>query len=429
MIWDVENECKNREKIKENQSVNLIKTVNRVYENVPFYRKKMQDAGLHPNDIRSINDLDKLPFTTKQDLRDNYPYGTFAVPLSEIVRLHSSSGTTGQSVVAGYTRNDLDVWSDVVARCLTSYGITSSDIVQVCYGYGLFTGGLGLHYGIEKIGATVIPISGGNSVKQLQIMKDFSSSVLACTPSYALHLLEIYKELGLSEKDLNLKLGIFGAEPWTDSIKHKIEKSFNIKAMDIYGLSEIIGPGVAYECSERKGLHINEDHFIPEIIDPQSEKLLDNGSEGELVFTTITKEAFPLIRYKTGDLSKLFYDNCACSRTFIKMEKCLARTDDMLIIRGVNIFPSQIESILLSIEGIKPHYLIIVDRVKNLDILEILIEAEKEIDHETLEKMAKINIESILGISVKIRVVEEKIIERSQGKAKRVIDKRTQIGK
>jgi phenylacetate-CoA ligase len=412
------------------QSERLRETVERVYFNVPYYRNKMQEAGLGPESIQSIDDIVKLPFTTKQDLRDNYPFGLFAVPMSEIVRLHASSGTTGKSTVVGYTRNDISTWSEVMARTLTSAGANKNDFIQVAYGYGLFTGGLGLHYGGEKIGASVIPISGGNTIRQIQLMHDFGSTVLACTPSYALFLAEAIEESGIKREDLKLKVGVFGAEPWTENMRREIEDKLRIKAIDIYGLSEVIGPGVASECMIQKGLHINEDHFFPEIIDPKTLKVLPSGSTGELVFTTITKEGLPLIRYRTRDLTRLTYDTCKCGRTTVRMEKCLGRSDDMLIIRGVNLFPSQVESVLLEMNEIKPHYLLIVDRVNNLDTLELKVEVDEAFFQdkisqlETLRQKLQNNLESSIGLGIKVTLVEPKIIERSEGKSKRVIDKR-----
>ncbi|MBC8059480.1 MAG: phenylacetate--CoA ligase [Clostridiaceae bacterium] len=430
MIWDEKNECMSREEMRDLQSKRLRHTVERVYHNVPFYRKKMHELGLEPGDIKDIHDLSKLPFTTKQDLRDNYPYGLSAVPMSEVVRLHASSGTTGQPVVVGYTRKDLRIWSEVVARCLAAYGVDRGDFVQVAYGYGLFTGGMGLHYGAEKVGAAVIPISGGNTKKQIQIMRDFGSTVLACTPSYALYLAEAMQEMGVKREELKLRVGIFGAEPWTDNMRKEIERSLNIKAMDIYGLSEIIGPGVSYDCEMQNGLHINEDHFIPETINPDTGEVLTCGSKGEIVFTTITKEALPLLRYRTRDLSILHDEKCECGRTLVRMEKCLGRSDDMLIIRGVNVFPTQIESVLLEMGETKPHYLLFVDRVNNLDILEVWVEVDEVFFSDEIKKLESItkkikhNIESVLGIGVKLKLVEPKTIERSEGKAKRIIDRR-----
>jgi phenylacetate-CoA ligase len=390
----------------------------------------MQQAGLVPEDIRSVEDLRKLPFTYKQDLRDTYPYGLFATPLSEIVRIHASSGTTGKQTVVGYTRNDIATWSEVMARTLTAAGANKESFIQVAYGYGLFTGGLGVHYGAERIGASVIPISGGNTKRQVQIMKDFGTTILACTPSYALFLAETLEEMGISKEELKLKAGVFGAEPWTNNMRKEIESKLGIIAIDIYGLSEVIGPGVAYECACQNGLHISEDHFIPEIINPETGEVLPEGEKGELVFTTVTKEGLPLIRYRTRDISSLTYEKCDCGRTLVKMARVSGRTDDMLIIRGVNVFPSQIESVLLEIGETAPHYLLIVDRVGTLDTLEVLVEMSDKLFSdevkrlEELEKKIKNAIESTLGVTTKVRLVEPKTIERSEGKAKRVIDKR-----
>ena len=419
-----------RDGIRHVQSERLRETVEKVYFNVPYYRSKMQEAGLGPESIKSIDDIAKLPFTTKTDLRDNYPFGLFAVPMSEIVRVHASSGTTGKPTVVGYTRNDISTWSEVMARTLTSAGANRNDFIQVAYGYGLFTGGLGLHYGGEKIGASVIPISGGNTVRQIQLMHDFGSTVLACTPSYALFLAEAIQESGINRDDLKLRVGVFGAEPWTENMRREIEDKLRIKAIDIYGLSEVIGPGVASECPVQEGLHINEDHFYPEIIDPKTLQVLPAGTTGELVFTTLTKEGLPLIRYRTRDLTRLTYDKCKCGRTMVRMEKCLGRSDDMLIIRGVNLFPSQVESVLLEMSEIKPHYLLIVDRVNNLDTLELKVEVDEAFFQdkisqlETLRQKLQNNLENSLGLGIKVTLVEPKIIERSEGKSKRVIDKR-----
>jgi phenylacetate-CoA ligase len=429
-IWNRHFECMDRNGIKHVQSERLRETVERVYFNVPYYRNKMQEAGLGPESIQTIDDISKLPFTTKQDLRDNYPFGLFAVPMSEVVRVHASSGTTGKPTVVGYTRNDIATWSEVMARTLTSAGANRNDFIQVAYGYGLFTGGLGLHYGGEKIGASVIPISGGNTLRQIQLMHDFGSTVLACTPSYALFLSEAIQESGIKRDDLKLRVGVFGAEPWTENMRKEIEEKLRIKAIDIYGLSEVIGPGVASECLIQEGLHINEDHFYPEIIDPDTLKVLPAGSTGELVFTTLTKEGLPLIRYRTRDLTRLDYGTCKCGRTMVRMEKCLGRSDDMLIIRGVNLFPSQVESVLLEMSEIKPHYLLIVDRVNNLDTLELKVEVDEAFFQdkisqlETLRQKLQNNLESSLGLGIKVTLVEPKVIERFEGKSTRVIDKR-----
>ena len=429
-IWNRHFECMEREELKKVQSERLRETVERIYYNVPYYRNKMQEAGLGPEHIHSTDDLCKLPFTTKQDLRDNYPFGLFAVPMSEIVRVHASSGTTGKPTVVGYTHRDIATWSEVMARTLTCAGANRHDFIHVAYGYGLFTGGLGIHYGGEKIGASVIPVSGGNTTRQLQLMHDFGSTVLACTPSYALFLAEAIEESGIDRKELKLRVGVFGAEPWTENMRKEIEEKLSIKAIDIYGLSEVIGPGVASECLCQQGLHISEDHFLPEIIDPGTLEVMPPGETGELVFTTITKEGLPLIRYRTRDLTRLNYDKCTCGRTMVRMEKCLGRSDDMLIIRGVNLFPSQIESVILEMSEIKPHYLLIVDRVNNLDTIELQVEVDEAFFQDKISQLQSLrnkiqcNLESILGLGIKVTLVEPKTIERSEGKSKRVIDKR-----
>ena len=429
-IWNRHFESMDRDGIRKVQGERLRETVERVYFNVPFYRNRMQEAGLGPESVQNIDDIRKLPFTTKQDLRDNYPFGLFAVPMSEIVRIHASSGTTGKQTVVGYTRADISTWSEVMARTLTAAGATRNDFIQIAYGYGLFTGGLGLHYGGEKIGASVIPISGGNTTRQIQLMHDFGSTVLACTPSYALFLAEAIQDSGIRREELKLKVGVFGAEPWTENMRREIEQKLRIKAIDIYGLSEVIGPGVASECLVQNGLHINEDHFYPEIIDPETLEVLPAGTVGELVFTTITKEGLPLIRYRTRDLTRLHYEKCDCGRTLVRMDKCLGRSDDMLIIRGVNLFPSQVESVLLEMHEIKPHYLLIVDRQNNLDTLELKVEVEDEFfqdrisELETLRQRIQNSVESSIGIGLKVTLAEPKTIERSEGKAKRVIDNR-----
>jgi phenylacetate-CoA ligase len=429
-IWNRHFECMDRGDLRQVQNERLRETVERVYFNVPYYRHKMQEEGLGPESINSVEDLTKLPFTTKVDLRDNYPFGLFAVPMSEIVRLHASSGTTGKPTVVGYTRNDIATWSEVMARTLTSAGANRNDFIQIAYGYGLFTGGLGLHYGGEKIGASVIPISGGNTVRQIQLMCDLGTTVLACTPSYALFLAEAIQDNGIDLNTIKLKAGVFGAEPWTENMRREIESKLRIKAIDIYGLSEVIGPGVASECIKQEGLHINEDHFYPEIIDPDSRAVLPEGTLGELVFTTITKEGLPLIRYRTRDLTRLNYGKCKCGRTLVRMDKCLGRSDDMLIVRGVNLFPSQIETVLLEMSEIKPHYRIIVDRVNNLDTLELQVEVDEEFFLDKISQLQSLtgklenNLESATGLTIKVTLVEPKTIERSEGKAQRVIDKR-----
>lgn len=420
-----------RGKLRDLQGERLRATVRRAYDHVPFYRKKFDEAGLNPDHIRTIEDISKVPFTTKEDLRDNYPFNLFAVPLEEVVRIHASSGTTGKQTVVGYTRNDIDTWSEVMARTLGAGGTTKGDIVQNAYGYGLFTGGLGAHYGAERIGASVVPISGGNTKRQLQIMEDFGSTVLCCTPSYALFLGEAAAEQGIDTSKLPLKVGFFGAEPWTDSMRREIEAKLAIDALDIYGLSEVIGPGVSYECMEKTGLHVNEDHFYPEIIDPATGESLPDGSKGELVFTCITKEALPLLRYRTRDITFLYEQPCQCGRVFRRMNRVLGRTDDMLIIRGVNVFPSQIETVLVDIEGTEPHYLIVVDReAGRMDEMEVWVEVSPSMVSdevkklEALEKTIVKELEAALSVSLRVRLVEPKTIARSEGKAKRVVDRR-----
>ena len=430
MIWNEHHECMDRQQLTELQGERLRDMVERIYFNVPFYRTRLQEMGIEPGDIRSLDDLKKLPFTTKQDLRDNYPFGLFAVPQHDVVRLHASSGTTGKSTVVGYTHNDIMMWSEVVARSLTMAGITRDDIVQVAYGYGLFTGGLGVHYGAEKIGASVIPISGGNTKKQLQLLEDFGSTAIACTPSYAAYLGEAIIEEKLDRSKIKLKAGIFGAEPWTEEMRTQIQHLLGLKAYDIYGLSEVIGPGVSMECACQRGMHIFEDHFIPEIIDPETCEVLPYGTLGELVFTTVTKEAMPLMRYRTRDLTRLHAETCDCGRTLVRMEKCVGRSDDMLIIRGVNVFPSQVESVLLEMSETRPHYLLVVDRENNLDTLEIQVEVEDQFfsdevkELEGLRKRISGNLASLLGLHASVRLVEPGTIERSMGKAQRVVDKR-----
>ena len=430
MIWNEKIECATREEMRIIQSERLCETVKRIYHNVPYFRKKMQDEGLTANDIQDVDDLIKLPFTTKIDLRDNYPFGLFTVPMSEIVRLHASSGTTGKPTVVGYTRKDIQMWSEVVTRSLVMAGVHRNDIVQIAYGYGLFTGGLGLHYGTENLGASVIPISGGNTSKQIQLMEDFGSSVLCCTPSYALNIAEVMKEMNVNIKNLKLKVGIFGAEPWSEAMRKEIEAKLGLKAIDIYGLSEIVGPGVSCECEYQCGMHINEDHFLPEIIDPETLLPVAPGEVGELVFTTITKEGIPLIRYRTRDLTRLIYDKCVCGRTLVRMEKCKGRSDDMLIIRGVNVFPSQIETVLLLMSEVEPHYLIIVDREGTLDNMTVMVEIQEQFFSDEIKKLQELrlkitrNLESVLGLTVNVKLVEPKTIERTAGKAKRVVDNR-----
>ncbi len=423
-------ECMSRDELSRVQGERLRAMVGRVYEKVPFYRKKLDEAGVRPEDIRSIDDLVRLPFTTKTDFRDQYPFGLFAVPLDKVVRVHASSGTTGKPTVVGYTRKDIDLWARTAARTLACGGGTKKDVVQIAYGYGLFTGGLGMHYGGEKLGATVIPMSSGNSKRQIMLMQDFGTTLLCCTPSYALELAEVAAEMGVDIRKLPLRCGFFGAEPWSQNMRAAIEERLGIEAFDIYGLSEVTGPGVSSECQAHAGLHVFEDHFYPEIIDPVTGKRVPDGQKGELVFTCLTKEALPLIRYRTRDITSLVHARCDCGRTLARMQRVSGRTDDMLIIRGVNVFPSQIETVLLEIEGTEPHYLIIVERKETMDELEIQVEvSEKVFSDEVrgLEDMRKrigYEIYSTLGLTAKITLVEPKTIERSQGKAKRVIDKR-----
>lgn len=428
--WNPQIETAPVYEMKALQSYRLSAKIKQVYDNVPHYRAKMDEIGVTPYDIRSVEDLHKLPFTTKQDLRDTYPYGMFARPIEEVVRIHASSGTTGKQTVVGYTDHDIDIWSECTARALTAAGGAKNDFVHVSYGYGLFTGGFGLHCGAEKIKATVIPVSVGNTKRQIQIMKDFGSTILCCTPSYALYLGETLEEMGVDKSEIHLKAGIFGAEPWTEGMRREIEKKLGIKAFDIYGLSEVIGPGVAFECSEQTGMHINEDHFIPEIIDPDTGEVLPEGEQGELVFTAITKEALPLMRYRTKDIAVLSRKQCSCGRTLIKLSKPQGRSDDMLIIRGVNVFPSQVESVLMDLGLTAPHYVLIVDRVDNKDRLEIKVEMAEEmfsdaVRHiEDTEGVIQRAVESTLGISAKVTLVEPKTLERAEGKSKRVIDNR-----
>ena len=428
--WDKEKECMPRKELEEIQLRRLKETVYRVYTFVPAYKEKMDQAGIKPEDIKSLKDLQKLPFTTKQDLRDNYPFGLFALPMSEVVRIHSSSGTTGKPTVVGYSKKDIDIWSELMARALTSAGATRYSVIQNAYGYGLFTGGLGVHYGAEKIAASVIPSSGGNTKRQIMLMQDFGTTVLTCTPSYALFMSEVMREMGIEPNDLKLKAGIFGAEPWSENMRREIENKLEIDAYDIYGLSEIIGPGVAIECPNKQGLHIAEDHFLAEIIDPINEEVLEDGNQGELVITTISKEALPIIRYRTRDLTSLDKNICDCGRTHVRMQKVLGRSDDMVIIRGVNVFPSMVESVLLNIPGVEPHYLLIVDRKGNLDQLEVQVEVSEQLFSDEVRKLEELGaiiakeMESALGVNARIRLVEPKSIERSEGKAKRVIDKR-----
>lgn len=422
-------ECADRESLRELQSQRLREMITRCYEKVPFYRQKLDEAGIKPEDIKSVDDIKRLPFTTKTDLRDNYPYGLFAVPREELIRIHASSGTTGNPTVVGYTRHDIDVWANGAARALAAAGCTTSDFVHVSYGYGLFTGGLGLHYGAEKLGAAVIPVSSGNTQRQVQILKDFGSNFLCCTPSYAAYIGETCRDMGIDTKELALRGGIFGAEAWSEGMRENIEKLLNINAYDIYGLSEIAGPGVSYECPEKNGLHVCEDYFYPEIINPQTGEVLPDGEYGELVFTCIGKEALPLIRYRTRDICALNHEKCACGRTLVRMAKPHGRTDDMLVIRGVNVFPSQIEFVLTNM-GLEPNYVLVVDRVHNLDTLEVKVEMTPEMfsdsvkNIENIERQMAAKLHTVLNISAKVTLVEPKSIARSEGKAQRIIDNR-----
>ncbi len=431
MIWNDEFETLPREAIESLQLKRLRRILERVNATVPFYRENFKRSKVSPDQVKTLDDLRRLPFTLKQDMRDNYPYGLFAVPLDQIVRIHASSGTTGKPTVVGYTRRDIDSWAEMMARSFVAAGAHRGDVIHNAYGYGLFTGGLGAHYGAEKLGASVIPMSGGNTKKQIMIMQDFGSTVLTCTPSYSLFLAEAAAEEGINIRDLKLRIGIFGAEPWTESIRREIEAKLNIKAIDIYGLSEILGPGVAIECIEaQKGLHIWEDHFLPEIINPDTCEVLPPGERGELVITTLTKEGIPMIRYRTRDITRLIPEPCICGRTHLRLERMSGRSDDMLIIRGVNVFPSQIESILINIEGVEPHYQLIVDREENLDTLEVQVEVnertfsdEIKILQELTDKIRK-EIKDLLGVTCRVRLVEPKTIPRSEGKARRVVDRR-----
>ena len=429
MIWNETKECMSRDEMTNLQSARLRKLVDYVYHNVEFYRKKMQAVGLLPADIKGIEDIEKLPFTTKDDLRDTYPFGLFAVPKSEIVRIHASSGTTGKATVVGYTRRDLDIWAECVARCMTMAGIGREDIVQIAYGYGLFTGGLGAHAGAEKIGAMVVPMSTGNSKKLTTMMVDFGATAIACTPSYLLHISEVLKEEGLLDQ-IRLKAAICGAEPWTEKMRTEIEKRLNIHAHDIYGLSEVMGPGVACDCEYHAGLHVCEDHFFPEIVNPKTLKGVPEGETGELVFTTLTKEGLPLIRYRTKDLTSITRERCECGRTSARISRFKGRSDDMLIIRGVNVFPSQVEAALINVEEVTPHYMIIVDRVNNLDTMEIQVEIDSKYYTDEIRGVERLTkkighvIMQALGLNAKITIVQPGSLKRSEGKAVHVIDKR-----
>jgi len=429
MIWNEEFETLPREALDALQLERLRGLVERVYTTVPFYRRKFEEQGYRQGDIRSLSDLSRLPFTTKTDLRDTYPFGLFAVPMERVVRIHASSGTTGKPIVVGYTKADIDTWAELMARTLSCGGTTNVDVVQNAYGYGLFTGGLGAHYGAEKIGAAVIPVSGGNSKRQIMLMQDFGSTILLSTPSYALNLAEVMAEEGVDPANLKLTCGLFGAEPWSEAMRREIERKLQINALDIYGLTEVIGPGVASECLEEKhGLHIFEDHFLPEIIDPVTGAPLPYGETGELVFTTVTKEAFPVVRYRTRDISRLSLAPCSCGRTHVRMERISGRTDDMLIIRGVNVFPSQIESVLIAVEGVAPHYQLIVTREGTLDVLEVQVEVNEAIFSdevkglEGLARRVEHDIKDLFGVFCKVKLIKPKTIQHNKKKAKHIIN-------
>jgi phenylacetate-CoA ligase len=430
MYWEEEKECMERGALEQLQLERLQSTLYRVGTHVPFYRKKFEQLRIDYDNFRSLGDLRRLPFTTKQDLRDNYPYGLFAVPLRDVVRIHSSSGTTGLATVVGYTRNDIKNWSHLVARILTAAGVTADDVIQVAFGYGLFTGGFGLHYGAEQLGASVIPISAGNTKRQIQIMQDFKTTALVCTPSYALVIADTLLEMGINPNGLSLRVGLFGAEPWSEAMRREINEKLGIMAMDNYGLSEIMGPGVAGECQECNGLHINEDHFLVEVIDPQTLEPVAPGENGELVITTLTKEAFPMIRYRTRDLTRLIEEPCPCGRTMRRIQRIMGRSDDMLIIKGVNVFPVQFEKVLFEMEETEPHYQIIVDRENHADRVTVLVEVNEALFFDEMRKQRllvehiKGRLASELGIAVEVKLVEAKTLERTVGKSRRVIDKR-----
>ena len=429
MIWNETKECMSRDEMQSLQGARLVKLVDRVYHNVEYYRKKMQAIGLEPGDIRGLEDLTKLPFTTKDDLRDTYPFGMFAVPNSQIVRIHASSGTTGKATVVGYTRRDIDMWSECVARCISTAGLGREDIIQVAYGYGLFTGGLGGHYGAEKMGATVVPMSTGNTKKLINMMVDFGVTGILCTPSYLMHIAETILEMGVRDK-IKLKASLNGAEPWTEKMRDKMEEMLGIHAHDIYGLSEIMGPGVATDCRFHRGLHVHEDYFLPEVVDRETFQPVADGVTGELVISTLSKEGIPLIRYRTKDLTSMDHTPCECGRTTARIARFTGRSDDMLIIRGVNVFPSQIEAALLEMGGTTPHYLMIVDRVNNLDTLEVQVEVEERFFSDEIRELENLTrkiehvIQQAIGLAVKVKLVEPKALERSMGKAVHVIDNR-----
>ncbi|HPS54500.1 MAG TPA: phenylacetate--CoA ligase [Sedimentisphaerales bacterium] len=432
MIWNEEIECIDRKGLKKVQSERLVKLVNYIYANCPVYKKKIDDADITPGDIKSIDDIKKLPFTTKIDMRDNYPYGLFSANQKDVKEIHVSSGTTGNPTLVGYTKDDIKLWGTVIARSLCCAGAVPGDTIQIAYGYGLFTGGLGFHYGALELGLRVIPTSSGQTERQLKIMRDFSPKILACTPSYALYMADEAKTLGIDPTKSSWKIGIFGAEPWSEAMRNDIEKTWNMLATDVYGLSEIIGPGVAQECHHKNGLHVFSDVFFPEIINPDTGEEVEDGQSGELVITTLTKQAIPLIRYRTRDVVSITHEKCECGRTSPRISKIKGRTDDMIVVRGINVFPSQIEHVLLGIDGTQPYYQIIVDRQSHkLDDVEVLVEVDEKMFSDEISKLnqlkAKIKkeIESVLSIGVKITLVEPKTITRSEGKSKRVIDKRS----
>jgi len=433
MIWDTKAECCTREELERVQLARLKETVQRAYARVEHFARSFDAHGVHPDDLQTLDDIRRFPFLTKAEILEHYPFGMLAVPLSEVVRIHSSSGTTGHPLVVAYTQHDLETWTELVARIVSAAGVTREDIVQIAFSYGLFTGGFGLHYGLEKVGATIVPASGGNTERQIRLMRDFGVTGLVCTPTYALHIGEVARGMGIEPQSLKLRWGLFGSEPWSEGMRREIEASLGLFATDNYGLSEVIGPGVSGECEYRCGLHINEDHFLVEVIDPETLEVLPEGEVGELVFTTLTKEAFPVIRYRTRDISRITREPCPCGRTTARMERVRGRTDDMLIVRGVNVFPSQIESVLLEIEGAEPHYQIVVDRRGALDDLEVWVEVSERIFVDEWEKLAALEkrirqrLETVLGISVRVKLVEPKSIERTAGKAKRVVDRRTLV--
>ena len=430
MIWNETMECMQRDDMRKLQGIRLKKVVERIYHNCEPYRKRMQEAGVTPTDIQTIDDIVKLPFTSKKDLRDNYPFGLLSSPMSEIVRLHASSGTTGKPIVVGYTRKDIGIWDEVGARCFSAYGLGKQDVIQVSYGYGLFTGGLGAHGAVETIGGTVIPMSSGNTEKQIMLMHDFGAVGLACTPSYALYLADALLDSGIPRDEFKLKIGVFGAEPWTEAMRREIEDKLGIKAYDIYGLTEIIGPGVGHECQCQNGTHLCEDHFYPEIVNPDTGEPVAEGEVGELVFSTLTKDGMPLLRFRTRDLTSLNYEKCECGRTSVRMSRILGRCDDMLIIRGVNVFPSQVESVICEMSELEPHYKIIVDRINNLDTFEVQVEVSEDFYSDEINKMLELRkrivhrLQSVIGLSPDVKLIEPRSIERSEGKAKRVTDKR-----